>query len=36
MPHDAIAEQWMHGDADTRRKIEEEIDRLPKKSAGEG
>jgi hypothetical protein len=32
MPHDAIAEQWMYGNADTRRKIEEEIDRLPKKS----
>ena len=32
MPHDAIADQWLHADADTRRKIEEEVDRLPKKS----
>jgi hypothetical protein len=32
LPDDFIAGQWLHGDADTRRKIEEEIDRLPKKS----
>ncbi|TAJ84535.1 hypothetical protein [Reyranella sp.] len=32
MPHDGIASQWLRGDADTRRKIEEEVDRLPKKS----
>jgi hypothetical protein len=32
MPHDAIFDQWMHGDADTRRNIEEAVDRLPKKS----
>lgn len=32
MPHDAIAQQWLHGDADTRRRIEEEVDRLPRKS----
>jgi hypothetical protein len=32
MPHDAIASQWLRGDADTRREIEEEVDRLPKKS----
>jgi hypothetical protein len=32
LPNDYIAGQWLHGDADTRRKIEEEIDRLPKKS----
>jgi hypothetical protein len=28
---DVIAGQWMHGDPDARRKIEEAIDRLPKK-----
>jgi hypothetical protein len=33
LPHDYIAGQWLRGDSDTRRKIEEEIDRLPKKSA---
>ncbi len=32
LPHDAIAQQWLHGDAEARRKIEEEVDRLPKKS----
>ena len=32
MPHDAIADQWLHGDADARRRIEQEVDRLPKKS----
>jgi hypothetical protein len=29
---DVIAGQWLHGDADTRRKIEDAIDRMPKKS----
>jgi len=29
---DVIFSQWMHSDADTRRKIEESIDRMPKKS----
>ncbi len=32
MPHDAIPDQWLHSDAATRRKIEEVIDLLPKKS----
>jgi hypothetical protein len=31
MPH-VIVGQWLHGDADARRKIEEAIDRMPKKS----
>jgi len=29
---DMIVDQWIHGDADARRKIEEAIDRMPKKS----
>ena len=29
---DVIAGQWLHGDADTRRKIEDAVDRMPKKS----
>jgi hypothetical protein len=29
---DVIVGQWLHGDADARRKIEEAIDRMPKKS----
>jgi hypothetical protein len=29
---DVIAGQWLHGDADTRQKIEDAIDRMPKKS----
>jgi hypothetical protein len=29
---DMIVDQWVHGDADARRKIEEAIDRMPKKS----
>jgi len=29
---DVIVGQWLHGDADARRKIEEAIDRTPKKS----
>jgi hypothetical protein len=33
MPHDAIVDQWLHSDADDRRKIEESIDRLPRKSS---
>lgn len=33
LPHDYIAGQWLHGDSNTRRKIEDEIDRLPKKAA---
>jgi hypothetical protein len=32
LPGDALVDQWLHGDADTRRKIEEAIDRMPKKS----
>jgi hypothetical protein len=32
MPHDAIAGQWIHGDAEARRRIEEAIDRMPRKS----
>ena len=32
MPHDGIVDQWLHGDPDARRKIEEAIDRMPKKS----
>ncbi len=32
MPHDSLVDQWLHSDADTRRKIEEAVDRLPKKS----
>jgi len=28
---DALIYQWLHGDADTRRKIEDSIDRLPKR-----
>jgi hypothetical protein len=32
LPDDFVAGQWLHGDADTRRKIEEEIERLPKKA----
>ena len=32
MPHDGIVDQWLHGDADARQKIEEAIDRMPKKS----
>jgi hypothetical protein len=32
LPDDFVAGQWLHGDADTRRKIEEEVDRLPRKS----
>jgi hypothetical protein len=28
---DLIAGQWLHGDPDTRRKIEQAIDRMPKK-----
>jgi hypothetical protein len=32
LPDDFIVGQWLHGDADTRRKIEEEAARLPKKS----
>jgi hypothetical protein len=27
-----IVGKWMHGDADARRKIEEAIDRMPRKS----
>jgi hypothetical protein len=29
---DVIVGQWLRGDADARRKIEEAIDRMPKKS----
>jgi hypothetical protein len=29
---DVIVDQWLHGNADARRKIEEAIDRMPKKS----
>ena len=29
---DLLVDQWLHGDAGTRRKIEEAIDRMPKKS----
>ena len=29
---DVIAGQWLHGDADARRKIEGAISRMPKKS----
>lgn len=32
MPGDVIVDQWLHSDADTRQKIEDAIDRLPKKS----
>jgi hypothetical protein len=28
---DVIAGQWVHGDPETRRTIEEEIDRMPKR-----
>ena len=28
---DALIYQWLHGDADARRKIEESIDSLPKR-----
>ena len=28
---DVIADQWVHGDPGTRQKIEETIDRLPKR-----
>jgi len=29
---DVIADQWLHGDAGARRKIEDAVDRLPRKS----
>jgi hypothetical protein len=29
---DVFVDQWLHGNADARRKIEEAIDRMPKKS----
>jgi|FEC22Drversion2_1045045.scaffolds.fasta_scaffold00387_29 hypothetical protein len=32
LPDDFIAGQWLHGDADTRGRIEQEIEGLPKKS----
>ena len=32
LPDDFIAGQWLHGDAATRRRIEEELDRLPRKA----
>lgn len=28
---DVIVDQWMHGNADARRKIEDSIDRLPRR-----
>jgi hypothetical protein len=30
---DLLVDQWLHGDAGARRKIEEAIDHLPKKSS---
>ena len=30
---DVIVGQWLHGNSDARRKIEEAIDRMPKKSS---
>jgi hypothetical protein len=30
---DIFVSQWLRGDADARRKIEEEIDRLPRRSS---
>ncbi len=29
---DLIVDRWLHSDADVRRKIEEEIDRMPRKA----
>jgi hypothetical protein len=30
---DLVVGQWLHGDADTRQKIEDAVDRAPKKSS---